>query len=181
MRTLRLGLVLVAIAGVVSLRARQDAPGSRTSDRPRTGHAVGAYDARLQRVLLIGGEGDPLSTMNDRMWSWTGTRWEPLDAAGPPARVNASAAFDTRRAVGQCSTAGSATRATPGNGTANAGASSTRRDSARCQSESRLTELLEHLEVLAILHALRRSKRDRSEHADGLAAIRGVGCARRPA
>ena len=98
MRTLRLGSVLVvAIAGVVSLHARHHTPGSRTSERPRTGHAVGAYDARLQRVVLIGGEGDPLSGINDRMWSWSGTRWEPLDAAGPPARVNASAAFDPNR------------------------------------------------------------------------------------
>jgi len=98
MPILRHGFVLtLAVAGAVSLDARQSTPANRPDDQPRTNHAIGAYDMRLQRVVLIGAEGDPRSGQNDRMWSWTGTRWEPLESEGPPARVNASAAFDRTR------------------------------------------------------------------------------------
>ena len=98
MPTLRPVVVLaLAVAGAVALHARQRTPVIRADDQPHTNHAVGAYDMRLQRVVLIGAEGDPRSGENDRMWSWTGTRWEPLEGAGPPARVNASAAYDESR------------------------------------------------------------------------------------
>jgi hypothetical protein len=106
MRTLQPGFALIlaafAAAGVVasdaaSLHARQDVAANRSNDQPRTNHAVGAYDARLQRVVLIGAEGDPTSGQHDLVWSWSGTRWDHEGVAGPPARVNASAAFDSNR------------------------------------------------------------------------------------
>ena len=95
-------LIASAAAGVVasgpaSPDARQDVTGTPSNDQPHTNHAVGAYDARLQRVILIGAEGDPTSGQRDRVWSWNGTRWKNEGAAGPPARVNASAAFDPSR------------------------------------------------------------------------------------
>jgi hypothetical protein len=69
-----------------------------TADGPRTDHALGVYDARLQRLLLIGGAGDPGPGNDDRVWSWIGTRWELMTDAGPPGRVNAGAAYDVRGA-----------------------------------------------------------------------------------
>jgi hypothetical protein len=98
MRTLgrRFALTLV-LAGAVSIYARQHTPTDRVDDQPHTNHAVGAYDMRLQRVVLIGAEGDPIAGQRDRVWSWTGTRWEASAGAGPPARVNASAAYDRSR------------------------------------------------------------------------------------
>ena len=44
---------------------------------PSTDHAVGFYDARLQRVVLVSGAGDPKDGDRDKVWSWSGTRWEP--------------------------------------------------------------------------------------------------------
>ena len=59
-----------------------------------TDHAVGFYDPRLQRVVLVGGPGDPKQDDHDTVWSWSGTGWERLTDAGPLGRVNAGAAYD---------------------------------------------------------------------------------------
>ena len=95
----RSGLPLLALAGVCSLAA-QPTPTDRrrTSDAgPRTDHAVGFYDSQLQRVVLVGGPGDPKHGDRDKVWSWSGTRWELVTDAGPLSRVNAGAAYDARR------------------------------------------------------------------------------------
>ena len=65
----------------------------------RLDHAVGYYDATLRRVVLIGGTGDPRDDVNDSVWSWSGREWDLVARVGPPARVNAAAAFDTTRAL----------------------------------------------------------------------------------
>jgi hypothetical protein len=72
------------------------APGA-VAQGPRTDHAVGYYDPRLQRVVLVGGAGDPKHGARDRVWSWSGTRWDLVTDSGPPSRTNASAAFADRR------------------------------------------------------------------------------------
>jgi hypothetical protein len=64
---------------------------------PKTDHAVGVYDPRLKRVVLIGGPGDPAAGQRDRIWSWSGSQWEPVGDDGPPGRVNAAAAYDAAR------------------------------------------------------------------------------------
>jgi hypothetical protein len=48
---------------------------------PRTDHAVGFYDSRVRRVVLVGGAGDPMSGDRDSVWTWSGTRWELLRIA----------------------------------------------------------------------------------------------------
>ncbi len=94
-----LPLVLAAIIpaaaplGVMPV-GRPEAP---AAGEPRTDHALGVYDARLRRVVLIGGAGDPEPGLRDRVWSWSGTRWDLVLDAGPPGRVNAGAAYDVRR------------------------------------------------------------------------------------
>jgi hypothetical protein len=65
---------------------------------PRLDHAVGAYDARLQRVVLIGAEQAPIGGARDRVWSWSGTQWEGVTDNGPLARTNAAAAYHSARA-----------------------------------------------------------------------------------
>jgi hypothetical protein len=66
---------------------------------PPTDHAVGYYDATLQRVMVVGAAGDPRDGVRDAVWSWSGRRWEPVAGDGPPGRVNAAAAFDVRRGL----------------------------------------------------------------------------------
>ena len=46
--------------------------------------------------MLIGAPGDPGDNDRDAAWSWDGARWEPVPAPGPPGRVNAAAAYNTR-------------------------------------------------------------------------------------
>ena len=93
------GAVLAAVAAASSIGVSAQ-PSS--SDRPgaaapmRTDHAVGWYDEALRRVVIAGGVGDAKDGERDRVWSWSGTRWELETDAGPPGRVNASAAWDTR-------------------------------------------------------------------------------------
>lgn len=67
--------------------------------RPHATRAVAFYDPVLRRVVLIGGTDQPQIDKRDRVWSWSGTRWEPVTDSGPPARANAGAAFDARRRV----------------------------------------------------------------------------------
>jgi hypothetical protein len=84
-------LCLVFVAGLASAAAqKQMAP-----QRPGAEHALGFYDAKLGRVVLVGGPGDPAEGERDRVWSWGGTRWELVGETGPSSRVNAAAAYDT--------------------------------------------------------------------------------------
>lgn len=65
--------------------------------QPRFDHAVGYFDQQLRRVVLVGGEGQPRAGERDRVWSWSGTRWELVTESGPASRVNAAAAYDRSR------------------------------------------------------------------------------------
>jgi hypothetical protein len=102
MRTTLAGAA-VAIVLTISADAIVEPPSS--FDRPQdpasgpvTDHAVGFYDSRLRRVVLVGGAGDPRGAERDQVWSWSGTQWELLTDQGPTGRVNAAAAFDVTRA-----------------------------------------------------------------------------------
>jgi hypothetical protein len=90
-------------AAMSTMAAAQPEPRGTATIRdtapPRTDHAVGYYDQRLGRVVLIGNAGDPIDGERDKVWSWSGTRWEVITEAGPPGRTNAGAAFDVRRGV----------------------------------------------------------------------------------
>lgn len=104
---------LAAAVGVLSLVAiglETATPAqSPPSSTPILGHAVGYYDTRLNRVVLIGDAGDPADGVRDRMWSWSGARWEPIAIDGPIGRVNAGAAF--ARGRGDAVVAGGARKA----------------------------------------------------------------------
>ncbi len=74
-------------------------PTTPAASVPRTDHAVGYYDPGLRRVVLIGNAGDPTDAGRDKVWSWSGTRWEIVTEQGPPGRTNAGAAYDAGRGV----------------------------------------------------------------------------------
>ena len=78
---------------------------------PRTEHALGAYDAGLRRVVLIGSERPPLADERDQVWTWTGTRWEASNSGGPLARTNGAAAYLAGR--GKILVAGGSRRPAP--------------------------------------------------------------------
>lgn len=88
MRTRSLIAALAIAAGLAPITPAQESP------QPNVERGVGYYDARLQRVVLVGGRSDFKAGDRDRAWSWSGTRWELLTNDGPPGRVNAAAAFD---------------------------------------------------------------------------------------
>jgi hypothetical protein len=97
----RIGLYLVLAGCMVRGAGAQSTP-STPVPSPATGgpgaeHAVGYYDPGLRRVVLVGGAAAAKPGQRDRVWSWSGKRWELLSDAGPPSRVNAAAAYDARR------------------------------------------------------------------------------------
>jgi hypothetical protein len=49
-----------------------------------------AYDQRLRRVVLFGGNGGPRSDT----WTWDGVHWEQVNTPETPGRFNSIAAFD---------------------------------------------------------------------------------------
>ena len=57
------------------------------------------YDPRLEQVVLVNGaiEGGP--DRPTELWRWSGSAWELLDAAGPPARSFAALGRDPEREV----------------------------------------------------------------------------------
>ena len=115
MNLLRLGVALVIVAGLDAAAPAQPAPTNEqltSAQAPRTDHALGFYDPRLRRVVLVGGAGDPKEGDRDKVWSWSGTQWELMTDAGPPGRVNAAAAYDTRR--GKAIVAGGSRKAMDG-------------------------------------------------------------------
>jgi hypothetical protein len=99
MMSLRPGLVLAFVATIHAATAAQPPPpdGRATAEGARTDHGLGFYDVQLRRVVLVGGVGDPKQGDRDKVWSWTGARWELVTLAGPPGRVNASGAFEADR------------------------------------------------------------------------------------
>jgi hypothetical protein len=66
---------------------------------PELGHAVGYFDQRLKRVVIVGEAGEPVDGARDRVWSWSGSRWEPESVPGPPGRTNAGAAYARSRGL----------------------------------------------------------------------------------
>lgn len=80
---------VIAIAGASPLPAQS----ASASSTPAFAHAVGYYDALIKRVVIVGDAGDPADGAKDRMWSWSGSAWEPMPGDGPIGRVNAAAAF----------------------------------------------------------------------------------------
>jgi hypothetical protein len=85
-----------ALFAMLHSKPQTTIPDARGTENPATDHAVGFYDPKLRRVVLVGGPGDPKTGDRDRAWSWSGTRWEPVTDAGPFGRVNAGAAYDVR-------------------------------------------------------------------------------------
>lgn len=92
-------IALATSIALVGFGAATPAQHRSASDTPALAHAVGYYDTRLNRVVLIGDSVDPAEGAKDRMWSWTGSRWEPMAIDGPIGRVNATAAYLRRRNV----------------------------------------------------------------------------------
>jgi hypothetical protein len=43
------------------------------AETPRADHAVGFYDERIARIVLVGDAGDPKHGDRDKVWSWRGT------------------------------------------------------------------------------------------------------------
>ncbi len=84
--------ILIALAHI-TVPAQQEP----ASPSPILGHAVGYFDPRINRVVVIGDAGDPSDGARDRMWSWSGSRWEPMAIEGPIGRVNAGAAYSRLR------------------------------------------------------------------------------------
>jgi hypothetical protein len=113
MRALQIGVAVVLIAGIHSLAAQSPASDRGTATAaPRTDHALGYYDGRLRRVVLVGAPGDPKDGDRDSVWSWSGATWERLADAGPLGRVNAGGAYDARR--GRAVVAGGSRKAADG-------------------------------------------------------------------
>jgi len=107
--------VIAAVLLHQSLAAQQEAAGSRMGSAPsgpRLERAVGYYDARLQRVVLVGGSGQPQTGLRDQVWSWNGRRWEIVTMSGPPSRTNAAGAYDLSSGKGVV--AGGSTRSADG-------------------------------------------------------------------
>ena len=79
MKILRLGVAVVIVAGLDAAPLAQPASTNQqltSAQAPRTDHAVGYYDVRLRRVVLVGGAGDPKEGDRDKVWSWSGSQWE---------------------------------------------------------------------------------------------------------
>jgi len=104
---LSVGLVLVA-----ALHAAAMQPAPNDGDAPQADHAVGFYDPGLQRVVLVGGAGDPKLGDRDTVSCWSGAAWDVVTNAGPVGRVNAGAAYDAGR--GKAIVAGGSRRTADG-------------------------------------------------------------------
>jgi hypothetical protein len=63
-----------------------------TGPAPRSGVAM-AYDPRLKRVVLFGGNGGPRSDT----WTWDGNRWDQVITPDTPGRFNSLAQYDAAR------------------------------------------------------------------------------------
>ena len=89
---------LVLTIGITGLLAAHHGSSGQTraANGPQAERAVGFYDERLQRVVLVGGAAQAKTGDRDRVWSWSGTRWEILTAPGPPSHANAAGAYDRR-------------------------------------------------------------------------------------
>ena len=97
--------ILLICAGFVASVTHAEAQSSPTSTAvvtalPRATRAVAYFDRSLERVVMIGGPEQPRANLRDKVWSWSGKRWEVETVAGPLSRGNAGAAYDVKRKVG---------------------------------------------------------------------------------
>jgi hypothetical protein len=65
---------------------------AQTGPMPRSGVAM-AYDERLHRTVLFGGNGGPRSDT----WAWDGVRWEIISTPATAPRFNSLAQYDSVR------------------------------------------------------------------------------------
>jgi hypothetical protein len=96
-------LVLAGCSG--SEPSRAPAASSAASGRAAATAPPACTDARLvwvprlERLLLANCLDQEDSSGVERLWSWDGTAWELIEDDGPPGRVVAGIAYDTRRDV----------------------------------------------------------------------------------
>ena len=57
------------------------------------------YDPAVERVVLVNGAQEQGPAKPTELWSWDGSAWELLDAAGPEARAIAAVGRDPERGV----------------------------------------------------------------------------------
>ena len=57
------------------------------------------YDPDLERVVLVNGAQEQGPAKPTELWSWDGSAWELLDAAGPESRAFAAVGRDPERGV----------------------------------------------------------------------------------
>ena len=73
-----------------------------TPPTPRYSTAM-VYDARRKKIVVFGGlgprTGEQSAPMLGDTWEFDGTTWTRLDVAGPPARLGAGVAYDSKRGV----------------------------------------------------------------------------------
>ena len=73
---------------------------SVSSPPPRQAHAM-VYDERRRRTIVFGGMGQGAAGQQPPMlgdtWEFDGRTWKQIDVVGPPARLGAGAAYDSRR------------------------------------------------------------------------------------
>jgi hypothetical protein len=66
-----------------------------TGPSPRAYSSM-SFDTRLNRTLLLGGNGGPTGMLGDT-WAWDGANWLPIGTNSPGARYNHAMAFDIAR------------------------------------------------------------------------------------
>lgn len=92
-------MIVPRLALLLALSVAAPLAQATTTPAPRLHHGLAYWDARLERVVLVGEASSPRDGVRDRVWSWSGARWEPVTDSGPVGRVNAAAAWDPTRGV----------------------------------------------------------------------------------
>jgi hypothetical protein len=96
---------LVLLAGCSASEPTGGSPASPAASAPAAAVPPACTDARLvwlpslERLLLANCLDQEDSSSVERLWTWDGTAWELLEDDGPPGRVVAGIAYDTRRDV----------------------------------------------------------------------------------
>ena len=104
----------VSVVALIGAAISHDRSSQAQAQAPGVNHAVGYYDPTLRRAVLVSGAAQPTAADRDRVWSWSGARWDLVTDSGPPARGNAGAAYDEKRRFAVVT--GGAQRAASGSG-----------------------------------------------------------------
>ena len=68
----------------------------------RSSHAM-VYDARRKKTVVFGGmgvrSGEQSTPIYGDTWEFDGTKWTQIQGAGPPPRLGAGAAYDSKRGL----------------------------------------------------------------------------------